>query len=47
VGSLVVALGGYSNAMLTFSGAFAVAWMVLFFDKNTRTQYSKKLSEPI
>ncbi len=33
VGSLVVALGGYSNAMLAFSGAFAVAWIVLFFDK--------------
>jgi len=34
VGSLVAALGGYANAMLLFSGAFIVAWLVLFFDKN-------------
>ncbi|MBC7776086.1 MAG: MFS transporter [Phycisphaerae bacterium] len=32
VGSLVAALGGYANAMLVFSGAFVIAWLVLFFD---------------
>lgn len=35
VGSLVATLGGYANSMLVFSGAFAIAWTALYFDKSS------------
>lgn len=38
VGYLVTVLGGYANAMLVFSGAFVIAWIVLFLDKNSKIQ---------
>ncbi len=48
VGSLVATLGGYANAMLAFSGAFVIAWIALWLDKNSLIQFSKpvQLSEP-
>ncbi|MDO8972194.1 MAG: MFS transporter, partial [Saprospiraceae bacterium] len=41
VGSLVAGLGGYANAMLVFSSAFVVAWIALYFDKNTPKLHSE------
>ncbi len=36
VGALVAGLGGYANAMLTFSGAFVVAWVALYMSKSEK-----------
>jgi MFS family permease len=41
VGSLVAVLGGYANAMLIFSGAFVIAWIALYLDKNSKTQFAR------
>ena len=37
VGALVIALGGYANAMLAFSGAFVVAWAALYMGEKSKS----------
>jgi MFS family permease len=45
VGSLVAGLGGYANAMLVFSSAFVIAWIALYFDKNTPKLHSETIAK--